>query len=214
MADLYLVRHGETEINAEERFNGGGVDSPLTAQGIAGAEAARQLLAPVKFARVYSSPLPRAMTTAEIVAGANTPITIDPRLREMGLGDWDGTKLADAKDDPQFYLYRHRMLEWDYRRYHAEGYQHMADRAQQALVDAAHWLGDRRGLVVSHGIVLTIMANYLSGVPLNHARDSGQVANSSVTVLHGDGSHWEILAWNVTADTLGDLTPAQQQLFK
>lgn len=215
MADLYLVRHGETEINAQGRFNGGGVDSPLTAKGVAGAESVRELLAPVHFDRVFSSSLPRAMTTAQLVTGGQKAITIDPRLREMWLGDWDGQLLADWYDDPEFIKYRHDLLAWDNARFHAESYPELVARCQAAFDDAARAVGpDGRGLIVSHGIVLTVMANVLSGVPLSHARDSGEVANTSVTVLHQDGDQWTIQAWNVTPDTLHELTPAQQLFFE
>ncbi|WP_125572375.1 histidine phosphatase family protein [Lacticaseibacillus songhuajiangensis] len=214
MADLYLVRHGETVINAQERFNGGGVDSPLTAKGVAGARQVHDLLAPVRFDRIISSPMPRAMTTTELIVGADKPVTIDPRLREMSLGDWDGQLLADWAGNDEFIKYRHHMEQWDYARFHAEGYQHMVQRASAAFDDAATVLGEHgRGLVVSHGIVLTIMANILNGTPLDHARDSGQLANTSVTVLHKRAGQWSILVWNVTPANLAALTPTQHALL-
>lgn len=214
MADLYLVRHGETIINAQERFNGGGVDSPLTAKGVAGARQVHDLLTPLHFDRIISSPMPRAMTTTELIVGADKPVTIDPRLREMRLGDWDGQLLSDWAGTDEFIKYRHHMMQWDYARFHAEGYQHMVQRAQTAFDDAAAAVGlQGRGLVVSHGIVLTIMANVLNGTPLDHARDSGQLANTSVTVLRKQANEWQILVWNVTPANLTVLTPAQRALF-
>lgn len=214
MADLYLVRHGETIINAQERFNGGGVDSPLTAKGVAGARQVHDLLTPLHFDRIISSPMPRAMTTTELIVGADKPVTIDPRLREMRLGDWDGQLLSDWVGTDEFIKYRHHMMQWDYARFHAEGYQHMVQRAQAAFDDAAAAVGPQgRGLVVSHGIVLTIMANVLNGTPLDHARDSGQLANTSVTVLRKQANEWQILVWNVTPANLTVLTPAQRALF-
>lgn len=215
MADLYLVRHGETVINAEGRFNGGGVDSPLTAKGVRGAQRVHELLAPLTFARIFSSSMPRAMATTELVVGADKTVTIDPRLREMGLGDWDGQLLADWLTHDEFIKYRHHMTQWDYARFHAEGYQHMVARATAAFNDAAAVLGETgRGLIVSHGIVLTIMTNVLTGTPLDHARDSGEVANTSVTVLRERQGQWSILAWNVTPDKLPELTTQQRALFE
>lgn len=215
MAYLYLVRHGETLMNAENRFNGGGVDSPLTAKGRAGAVALGKMLANVHFDRVFVSPLPRAMATAQLVVGSQTVLTIDSRLREMSLGDWDGTPLADWYGKPQFINYRRHLEHWDYAHFHAESYQHLVARATAAFDAAAAAVGPNgRALIVSHGIVLTVLANVLTGVPLNDARNSGQVANSSVTVLKGQAGSWQKVAWNVTPASLPELDAKTRVLFQ
>ncbi len=214
MALLYLVRHGETEINAQGRFNGGGVDSPLTAAGVAGAEALHQLLARVTFDRIVVSPLPRAITTARIVAGDHRTMTIDPRLRELALGDWDGQPLGDLAADQAFINYRHHLTAWDYAAVHAESYQSLVDRAGAAIRETATRVApDGKAMIVSHGIVTTVLANVLTGVPLDNARDSGQVDNASVTILESTDGIWQKRAWNVTAERAGELTAAQRTLF-
>ncbi len=155
------------------------------------------------------------MTTAALVTGGKRALTIDPRLREMALGDWDGTPLADWAGKPEFINYRHHLAHWDYRHFHAEGYPHMITRATAAFNDAAAAVGpDGRALIVSHGIVLTVLANVLTGVPLDAARDSGQVANSSVTVLRGHAGAWQKVAWNVTPATLATLPVKERALFQ
>jgi probable phosphoglycerate mutase len=211
---LYLVRHGETEINAEGRFNGGGVDSPLTAAGVTGARELHDLLGRVHFKRIFVSPLLRAITTEQIVAGPDKAFTIDPRLRELALGDWDGQPLGDLATDQQFINYRHHLLEWDYQAVHAESYQSLAQRAGAAMEDAAKSVApDGKAMVVSHGIVTTVLANVLTGVPLDNARDSGQVDNASVTVLEYQDGQWLKRAWNVTAASTGKLTAPERELF-
>lgn len=215
MTLLYLVRHGETEINAQGRFNGGGVDSPLTAKGINGAHDLHDLLAKVHFNRIYVSPLHRAISTEQIVAGPDKAFTIEPRLREMALGDWDGHVLGNLATGQQFINYRHHLLEWDYQAVHAESYQSLVKRAGAALTDAANSVApDGKALIVSHGIVTTVLANVLTGVPLNNARDSGQVDNCSVTVLEYRAGQWYKRAWNVTAPRVQELTSAERQLFE
>ena len=212
---VYMVRHGETQINAEGRFNGGGVDSPLTAKGEAGAQALHKLLQNEHFDRIFVSPLHRAITTEQIVAGPDKAFTIDSRLREMALGDWDGGPLGNLATDQQFINYRHHLLEWDYQAVHAESYQSLVKRAGAALVDAADSVpADGKVLVVSHGIVTTVLANVLTGVDLDHARDSGQVDNSSVTVLDYHAGQWTKRAWNVTADRFAELTAVEKELFE
>ena len=90
---LYIVRHGQTELNSRHVLQGRS-DHPLSEAGIQQArEAARRLQSlGIRFDRVYSSPLIRAVQTAEIVV-PNTEPVIDERLIEMDYGSYEGTDL-------------------------------------------------------------------------------------------------------------------------
>jgi broad specificity phosphatase PhoE len=99
MSVIYLLRHGQTEWNVAGRIQGAS-DSPLTATGIAQAEAIgallkRLIVEPAELALV-SSPQGRAWRTAEIVG---TPLGLtprpEPRLVEVKTGSWDGMTLAE-----------------------------------------------------------------------------------------------------------------------
>ena len=81
---IYLVRHGQTAGNRAKVLQGRGSDHPLNEEGIRQAEAVRKwvLEQQIRFARVYSSPLLRAMQTARIISGGMTAVT-DERLLEM-----------------------------------------------------------------------------------------------------------------------------------
>ena len=98
--ELWVLRHGETEWNAEERLQGH-LDSALTPTGLAQARAQGDILARAgvpKDARVLSSPSPRALRTAEIAVNAlGLPIETDPRLMEIDLGQWQGMTLAELR---------------------------------------------------------------------------------------------------------------------
>ena len=103
---IYLIRHGQTDQNVAWRIQGQR-DFPLNETGIRQAEAARDALKElgISFDRVYSSPLSRAVRTAEIVTGADgdeasgTPeIILDDRLKEMDYGPYEG---ADLKNLPE-----------------------------------------------------------------------------------------------------------------
>ncbi len=99
---VYLVRHGETEYNRDGRYQGKS-DSPLTELGHAQARRAGRVLAdhlgaaPVE---IRTSPLGRALQTAEIIAGylpqTGAPAT-DDRLSEIGMGVWEGMTRTDVK---------------------------------------------------------------------------------------------------------------------
>jgi probable phosphoglycerate mutase len=105
---LYLVRHGQSTGNIGGTLMGQS-DHPLTPLGEDQARAAAERLAPFGPMPVYSSDLPRARATAaHIVAGwgagdvaGEPPIVLDPRLREISLGDYEGRPWREFEADTQ-----------------------------------------------------------------------------------------------------------------
>lgn len=91
---VYVVRHGQTQWNIERKLQGWH-DIPLNETGIRQAEEVRDQLLDVSFEAVYSSPLSRAVKTAEIIAAPHhLPITQDDRLRERSFGRWEGADFS------------------------------------------------------------------------------------------------------------------------
>ena len=88
---IYIVRHGQTEMNNRKVLQGRS-DYPLNEAGIAQARKAAEELGKIVFSRVYTSPLKRAMQTAEIIA-PDVQAVIDDRLIEMDYGPYEGTDL-------------------------------------------------------------------------------------------------------------------------
>lgn len=88
MTTLILVRHGETDWNAQHRWQGHS-DTPLNDAGREQACRFSNELEPVDV--LYSSDLARARETAEIIAAhLDLEVRLDPRLRERGFGSWEG----------------------------------------------------------------------------------------------------------------------------
>jgi broad specificity phosphatase PhoE len=98
MTRVILVRHGQTEWNRVERFRGR-ADVPLNAAGLAQAEATgRRLAAGVPPAAVYSSPLARAVKTAEAIAGHFAlAVQIHAGLADIDYGQWQGLTPDEAR---------------------------------------------------------------------------------------------------------------------
>lgn len=97
--DLWVMRHGQTEWNAERRMQGH-QDSPLTALGCE--QAARQaalmsdILASHQHVELIASPLGRAVQTADIVFGAR-PYRLDHRFQEISVGVFEGRTRSELE---------------------------------------------------------------------------------------------------------------------
>ena len=96
---LIVVRHGATLHNAEARFTGQS-DVSLSAQGVRQVRAVAERLRAVDFSLVVSSDLLRARQTAKpvIAARPSASLRLDPDLREIALGAWEGLTYAEARN--------------------------------------------------------------------------------------------------------------------
>jgi probable phosphoglycerate mutase len=95
----YLVRHAEPAVpDAIPRFIGARSNPPLSLGGITQSHRLARRLGHVDFAGAWSSGLARSLQTAEIVSGLpSASIRIEPRLREIDLGLWDGLSIAEIR---------------------------------------------------------------------------------------------------------------------
>ncbi|HLS79259.1 MAG TPA: bifunctional RNase H/acid phosphatase [Nocardia sp.] len=102
---LLLLRHGQTELSIQRRYSGRG-NPPLTELGREqAARAAKMLAARGGIEAVVSSPLTRAVQTAEAAATAlGVPLRTDQGLIETDFGDWEGLTFAEAAErDPELH---------------------------------------------------------------------------------------------------------------
>ncbi|QBJ94944.1 bifunctional RNase H/acid phosphatase [Rhodococcus sp. ABRD24] len=102
---MLLLRHGQTELSVERRYSGRG-NPPLTEHGRAQARAAAERIAEKgAVAAVVSSPLGRALETADVAARAlGLPVTIHEGLIETDFGKWEGLTFGEAAQrDPELH---------------------------------------------------------------------------------------------------------------
>jgi broad specificity phosphatase PhoE len=93
MSRLYLVRHGENIANITKEFSYKKVDYSLTDKGIVQAKNIAKYCKKMGFSKIYSSPLKRAIETAEIIASElHEKVEILENFREINVGDLEGRK--------------------------------------------------------------------------------------------------------------------------
>lgn len=90
MADVFFVRHGETDWNEDDKLRGW-APIPLNHDGLQEAKQAAQALKDQKVTHIVAADLPRVIQTAEAIHKATkAPVTLDRRLRDFDYGDWTG----------------------------------------------------------------------------------------------------------------------------
>jgi probable phosphoglycerate mutase len=179
-ASITFVRHGETESNATEVWQGHG-DSPLTERGERQVKAFGERMQGRAFDRVVSSDLGRALATAEAATDNLTP---DPRWRELDMGEWDGMARAEI-----FSKYGHLLAELrsgkDIRWGGAESYGEFVARIDAAVEElAASLLPGQRALVVTHGgVIHAVVAGLLGFRDRPRPWPVGRISNASLTTV-------------------------------
>ncbi|MDP2777935.1 MAG: histidine phosphatase family protein, partial [Anaerolineales bacterium] len=169
MTELWLIRHGQTDWNLTGRWQGQAPDAPgLNEAGRAQALALRDELKDVRFSAIYSSEMLRARQTAELIAEPlGLTVTLEPRLREMNLGAWEGMLSSDIEvQNPQELAERARDP------FHARAPQgesplEVAERVIAAVNDIATKHQDESVLIVAHGVSLAVIICHALGIQID-----------------------------------------------
>lgn len=161
---IFLVRHGQTALNAQGRFRGR-QDPPLDDRGLVEtADATRQLLG-MGIRAVYTSPLLRAVQTAQLIARAcGSRLTKHPGLTDLDHGRWEGLTPAEAAErDPEAF----RRFRQNPRNAAAPGGERLVEverRLFSALTSIAdHHVGEAVA-AVSHEIPIRLVIAGLAGI--------------------------------------------------
>lgn len=159
MAKIYLTRHGQTVWNQQGRLQGS-QNSDLTKLGIEQAMWLSKALADVEFEKIYSSPLERALATADIVRGdRNQNINTIEELKECNFGIWEGWLIDEIKEKfpDESYLF------WNEPDKYIPIDGETFDAVEERVIPVIEMIAkkhDGNVLVVAHGIVLKIIMNY------------------------------------------------------
>ena len=198
---LVLWRHGQTDWNVAARFQGQ-ADIPLNAVGEAQARAAAPVLAALDPTVLWASDLERTRrTAAELTGVTGLTAQLDPRLREIHVGTWEGLTGAQVGElDPEAYAGLRRGE--DVRRSATgETVSEVGERVAQALTEIAEAAPDGATVVVTtHGLAGRAGLCRLLELPFAQWRAFGSLDNCAWAVLqrHHGGGYWRVAAYDLS----------------
>ncbi|MBX7431460.1 histidine phosphatase family protein [Mycobacterium sp. Y57] len=219
---LVMLRHGQTEYNAGSRMQGQ-LDTDLSDLGREQAVAAAEVLAKRQPLLIVSSDLRRALDTAVALGDrSGQPVSIDTRLRETHLGDWQGMTHVEVDA-----VAPGARLAWrDDARWAPHGGESRIDVADRSLplveelvTGQADWGvddPDRPVVLVAHGGLIAALTGALLGLPVDNWPVLGGMGNASWVQLAGhtrmDGDpasfadiRWRLDVWNASAQVANDV---------
>ena len=180
MLAIILARHGETDWNVEEIFRGR-IDVELNETGVKQAELLASYLRDLRLTAIYSSPLKRALKTAELIASYHhLNIVVTDDLIDFDYGEWQGLSHQVVKDK------------------HKELYAKWLKKPHQVTMPAGESLDDVRRRAV--GLVDKVIARHEGTVALVSHRVVNKILICALLGL--DNSHF----WNIRLDTCGITT--------
>jgi len=195
---VLLLRHGRTAWNEQRRFQGQ-ADPPLDEIGRGQAYETASMVASLRPGLLVSSDLQRAQQTAEVVGvAASLPVITDARLRERGLGHWEGLTRDEVERD-----YPDEFADWvagrDISRRGGETREEVAARALAAFDELPPVPVT---VLVTHSATAMALANALLGIPQS-VHPLGPLANCHWSELYAEPGDDGRLSWRLRGHNLG-----------
>ena len=189
---IILVRHGQTVHNVAGIAQGWN-DSEQSDVGREQVARVAERLAETKPTRIYSSPLGRAISTAEAIARVTglDIVTLDD-LREMNYGRWEGRSFLDVRreDEP---IYQRWIVDEECPCPDGESHADVRRRLERAFGS----INSERPIVVTHGTAIRIAATALLQLPVMSSRNFAQ-DNAAMNLFVWRNDHWVLKVWNHT----------------
>lgn len=191
---LFVVRHGETEWNVENRIQGH-LDNELSRRGMQQAEALSERLRGMNFDALYSSDLARAAQTAKAISNTlGVEVVTDQRLRERNMGVLQGLTLDEAHVQHTDALNRLRSLDPEYIIPKGESLRQFSDRTVACIEELAQRHLGGLVLIATHGGVLECLMNHVLETPLDAPREF-MSANASLNIYLCEAGEWSLETW-------------------
>ncbi len=196
---LYLLRHGETDWNVEQRIQGVS-DTVLNDVGVAQAEALACALRERPIVRVYASPLSRARRTAEIVAHAlDAPLHEEAGIAELNQGELEGEPFRRLPETHPDFMH----VWWNQpARARMPGGETLAELQERAWATMERFLAAHENEViaaVSHNLAIIMILCRILGVELNGFRRIRQHNAAMNIIEHTPERGWSVVTMNSLA---------------
>ena len=179
-ANIYLIRHGQTDDNVNKIVAGSLTDTPLNEEGKKQAAAAGETIRNAKIDYIISSDMTRTRQTAEIIQSiAGGEIILDNELRERSYGVLEGTTFgspAEKKDTKSVYGY-HGKPE------NGESYKDVEDRVYNTFANHFNALEGKNVVFVTHGGSIRTLLRRLNNITEQEALDQKGVENATLLKL-------------------------------
>lgn len=187
---LILVRHGETVDNVAGIAQGWN-DSALSERGNRQVRKLAERLAQLKPTKIFSSPLGRALSTAQAIADATglEVETIDD-LREMSYGNWEGKSFLEVRSDDAP-IYERWIEDPECPCPNGESHNDVRRRLERAFAG----INSERPIVVTHGTAIRIGATALLNLPVMASRHFAQ-DNAALNLFVWRTDRWVLKHWN------------------
>ncbi len=168
MTSIYLVRHGQTAWNKEEIFRGR-ADVPLDETGLMQADLVGEYFKGMKIHGIYSSPLSRALQTAQKIAQFhNLEIQRLDGINDMSFGDWEGRPHKEIREKDSK-AYRQWVEEPHLVRLPGgEGLDDVRARAMAAMEDVIRKNPGKTLVFVSHRVICKVLICAILGLDNSH----------------------------------------------
>lgn len=197
---IYLIRHGATELTAEDRF-AGSTDVLLSDEGREQSRRLASRLANENLAAIYASPMRRTIETAEILAmphgKAVTPVA---EFREIDHGRWEQRTRAEVERE-----YAEEYSRWEHDPYTfapagGETGLQVTARALPKLLEVVERHAGERVLIVSHKATIRLLLSSLLGFDARKYRDRLDQSPAALNVLDfKDLAHARLTLFNDTS---------------
>jgi probable phosphoglycerate mutase len=206
--ELLFIRHGETDWNRQQRFQGQ-IDVPLNALGHAQAARLGQRLAGETHDALFSSDLTRARETAAPLAAAwgRQPVLV-PGLREQSFGVLEGLDVPAIQQQHGALWQQWLEHRADFALPGGESLRQFHTRVIEAVRELAAASAGQRLVIVTHGGVLDMLWRTANGLPLDGLR-ACEIPNTGLNRLRWAGGTLHIDSWADEAHLAG--LPAQPE---
>jgi probable phosphoglycerate mutase len=197
---VFLVRHGATELSAEDRF-AGAVDVRLSDEGRSQARALGERLAQQRIGVAFASPMQRTMDTARLIAAPHDlPITPIDGLREIAHGRWEGKTREDVEAEFADEYKRYEHDPFSFAPSGGESGLQVTARALPALLKIVEDHCDDGILVVSHKATIRLLLSSLLGFDPRKYRDRLDQSPCGLNILDfKDVAHARLTLFNDTS---------------